>query len=732
MPQVYQTSISIGGQIDPSLLKTLGYTQKQVQGLQKSMNLAAASGRQFNQQLTILPGKLQAANNQVTKMHQGLGHLGRILENIVVYGGLFGMIRGISRATDKMGELLEKSLQVSAAFERQQWAIGNITGDRGVAAKLSDQLSKLGSLSGLGANNVMESAKQLSAFGIPSKNLTGTTQLIAAASELGGGNQKDFEFLTEAYGKVETKGYLEKRGAATFGEHGIPMMAELVKLYGGSGSGFIPGKMAGKGGEFFKGTPEQYVQELISKQKITAAMFQRALIDMVNSAGGAAAIFKSHSETFSGSVGVFQSNFEEFERYLGKLEEEALAPLIAWFNNSGVWDYAQQWLTDAKSWVDGAVSYFKTADIAGKLQPAFDSIQVVWARFNSFLDNNVFFTFTNPATGDIEKGMRPGTVDSIQKVLDQINKVVSEFVKFSTSPEVLTLAKDTTSLIVDVVKQMFRGLEEIATLYTDVKKGDLGKFISDFKKYEFDNTPAARDTLRDHLWKGPLGIPWGPSDPDKVNHGWWDHNGKISSGVTGSWGDSIEKNTDHLDDLNQSIQDLNNYLSGVTGPGASGSSGSSRFGGDGGWRSMRYGGGSSLGLTEYGHVPGDQPGGPTFDRDSWNGIGHIHGVRYNLNTPGPQPMAMHPEHAARFYPGLQPGGTFRSKRDNQLHRWMDTTGGGPENEDRYHGAQINYSPTYNISGDSDHIFRVIKERSSELADHVHREIRDKISRSAIV
>ena len=91
-------------------------------------------------------------------------------------------------------------------------------------------------------------------------------------------------------------------------------------------------------------------------------------------------------------------------------------------------------------------------------------------------------------------------------------------------------------------------------------------------------------------------------------------------------------------------------------------------------------------LTVYGHVPGDQPGGPTYDSDSWSGIGHIHGQPFNLDTPGPQPAAMHPEFAALQYPGLSPGGVYLSKKDGKFHRWMDTTGSkDPANEDLYVG-----------------------------------------------
>jgi hypothetical protein len=172
--------------------------------------------------------------------------------------------------------------------------------------------------------------------------------------------------------------------------------------------------------------------------------------------------------------------------------------------------------------------------------------------------------------------------------------------------------------------------------------------------------------------------------------------------------DSFEDVAATLLELNDTMQEFLNKTSGGTGG----------FGLASGYS----GGGSSQALTEYGHVPGDQPGGPTYDSDSWHGIGHIHGIPYNLNSPGPGGIAMHPEYASRMYPGLKPGGTFHSKKTGQDQRWLDTTGGGPNNEDRYHPPQtsVNYAPTYNISlidGSG------VKQMLTEHGDAFHRHLK---------
>jgi hypothetical protein len=89
--------------------------------------------------------------------------------------------------------------------------------------------------------------------------------------------------------------------------------------------------------------------------------------------------------------------------------------------------------------------------------------------------------------------------------------------------------------------------------------------------------------------------------------------------------------------------------------------------------------GSSQPLTEYGPgVPGDQPGGPTYDKDSYNRIGHILGKKYALSGGD---SAMKYDYGTKHY-HIQPGESYISDKDHQRHVWHDTTGAkNPEKED---------------------------------------------------
>jgi hypothetical protein len=143
--------------------------------------------------------------------------------------------------------------------------------------------------------------------------------------------------------------------------------------------------------------------------------------------------------------------------------------------------------------------------------------------------------------------------------------------------------------------------------------------------------------------------------------------------------------------------------------------------------------GSNQIQTEYGPgVAGDQPGGPTYDSESYHGRGHIGGQAFDLNSPGPQPTAMKSEWAKYHY-GVEPGGTYRSDLDNQMHRYMDTTGArNPKNEDFYKGKvgkptssiNIHYSPTIHHNGDEARLSTTLKGHSEHLSAMLRKAIQE--------
>jgi type 1 fimbria pilin len=134
------------------------------------------------------------------------------------------------------------------------------------------------------------------------------------------------------------------------------------------------------------------------------------------------------------------------------------------------------------------------------------------------------------------------------------------------------------------------------------------------------------------------------------------------------------------------------------------------FGGAGGGYD---GGGSSSDFTEFGPgVPGDEPGGPTYDWNSYHGIGAYGKLRNG-------DVAMHPDYARSHY-HIEPGDTYISDKDHKQHRWMDKTGSkNPRNEDVYKGAQVTVN-LHAYAMDTHGMDRVLDEHGEKIANHVRK------------
>ena len=173
--------------------------------------------------------------------------------------------------------------------------------------------------------------------------------------------------------------------------------------------------------------------------------------------------------------------------------------------------------------------------------------------------------------------------------------------------------------------------------------------------------------------------------------------------------------------LASSVYALQSLMDTLTSEGAAGGYGGGMTGGD------RGGGGSSSAFTVYGPgVKGDQPGGPTYDWNSYHGIG-----AFGHLSAGD--VAMHDAYARNHY-HIHPGQLYRSDKDGKIHRWMDHSGSkNPENEDVYVPKSSSITINNHVYAmDGQDVHRFFSEHSDTVAHHVRRAFRDDMSRSAVV
>jgi tape measure domain-containing protein len=432
----------------------------------------------------------------------------------------------------------------------------------------------------------------------------------------------------------------------------------------------------------FTGKTVEELHKMIEKHEISSQMLNKVMNDLTGPDGLFFHGMSNFANTFQGRISSFNDMWLRAERDFGNIVNDWVGDLLQLVNDSPAWQTAHEWFEELRGMsksVESFISTLPTSALLGKFQPYIESMQKVWDQVNSFI-GSFFNEVTNPATGNIETVLNATGDEKVRQVIDGITNMFDTVAKFVTSSMVADLASYGWSTLTFGLEEMFRNLEEIADLYLDIKTGNWGKLFEDIRKYEsLDHVITPRDG---HVEQSGAVL----AAQDKLN-----------SLVTAGASDEA---------INKAKQDLlNAEKSQKAAPGSAA---------NGSWQ--RY--------TEFG--PGVDPyKSKYYDWNSYHGIG-----AYGLLRKGD--VAMHPAYARQHY-GIGPGQTYTSDKDGKEHRFQDKSGAKAfNNEDFYKGASINIEQNFHITGDSDSIIRVIKERSHEVAKHVHSEVRHALSREAVV
>jgi len=116
--------------------------------------------------------------------------------------------------------------------------------------------------------------------------------------------------------------------------------------------------------------------------------------------------------------------------------------------------------------------------------------------------------------------------------------------------------------------------------------------------------------------------------------------------------------------------------------------------------------------------------------DSYNGIGHIRGVKYRLSNG--DTMMKYKYGTGHYH--IKPGDSYISDKDHKRHTWKDTTGSqNPSNEDVYRGASAETHVHFHIDAiDGASVHSFLDSHGDKIFRHVHDAISNRLSRSAVV
>lgn len=178
----------------------------------------------------------------------------------------------------------KKIAEITGYFQQQQVALEGILGSASEAQRVINELKSLALESPKQTKELITYAKQLSAFGIESKDLTKVTKSLADISV---GLGVDMNRIILAYGQVKSAAVLRGQELRQFTEAGIPMVKALAE------------KLTELNGELVTTAD---VFELISKRKVSFEVVADVLNDMTKEGGKFYKMQETVTDTLAGQM----------------------------------------------------------------------------------------------------------------------------------------------------------------------------------------------------------------------------------------------------------------------------------------------------------------------------------------------------------------------------------------------------------------------------------------------
>jgi hypothetical protein len=667
MAQQFETVIELTGKVDPSVAKAIGLSVRELGKINAAYSTINKLQKQANLAANGLPPALQKTTVQIAKAN---------------------------RAAEQLGNSFKKAGEIAAGVFAGEAFLGALEKGLDIVKEIGNSIKEFGisSLEVRGKREVLQNQQrsmleslgrggQFGDLDMMLRNMEGRTtmikysQLMAATNRLESAAPNRFNSVESVHNMLNKLSDVSK-DPATFdlATQAFTRILAAGKLDAkhiqelGFDTGYSFGPAIAKA---LNMSPEQ-MTDAMKKHKISGSQGIDALFkafDIITGPGGAA---YKHAEAqlkgWEGVVARWEGHMEDFKESFGKQLENFFSPIaeeIFKYLTPAALTHAFDGLEQFSRHMGEVASALFSGvfvPLETKLPIFFNGIKDPLQGFSHWIDS--FFVEVNDPVNGLHSVFKSDGFNAVNSFVDGTTKMFTAIDKFVESSLVKDLASFSWSEITQDFTFMFAALEELAVAYEDLKSGQWWKIQGDM---------------------------------DKVKEKYW---GSGGHGASGSWnnnsapGDSLE------------MQQLLERQHAASGSAKNGS-----------WE--RY--------TSFGPgVAGDQPGGGSYDWNSYHGIGAYGHLRNG-------DVAMHRAYARQHY-NIGPGEYYTSDKDGKRHRYQDETGAKAfNNEDFYKGADIKVEQHFHISSDSgDHIIQIIKERSYEVARHVHAEIHEQMSRSAVV
>ena len=260
-----------------------------------------------------LAAAVKQTNVEIDKHNRSLAENVNHTRNVTTASGqllnIYTLIKGL--AIGYAGKTLFESLiGGNAQFEQYMASFEVLLIGADKAQKRMDELTIFAAKTPFELPQVVEAEKRLLAYGVAAKD---TAEVMQILGDISMGNAEKLNMISLAYGQVVTNAKLYGTELRQFAENGVPLLAELAKMYGKT---------------------EAEMRKMIEGGQISSQAVTEALRRMTAEGGKFYGMMEKQSQTMQGLWSTLKDNIGMFARDVGEESFDYLKNELSSFMDS--------------------------------------------------------------------------------------------------------------------------------------------------------------------------------------------------------------------------------------------------------------------------------------------------------------------------------------------------------------------------------------------------------------
>jgi tape measure domain-containing protein len=240
---------------------------------------------------------VKQTNDEVEKHNKALAQNAQNTRNVVTNTGnllnVYTLLKGL--AVGYAGKSLYQALiGDNAQFEQYMTSFEVLLGGIDNAEKRMQELTQFAAVTPFELPQMVQAEQRLLAYGVAVKE---TAKVLPMLGDISLGNAEKLDRISLAYGQVVSSQRLYGTELRQFAENGVPLLAELAKMYG---------------------VTEAEMREMVSDGKVGADAVTAALERMTSAGGKFFGMMDKQSQTMTGMLSTLKDNFGIFAREVGE------------------------------------------------------------------------------------------------------------------------------------------------------------------------------------------------------------------------------------------------------------------------------------------------------------------------------------------------------------------------------------------------------------------------------